>query len=201
MTQAPLTRHFEQLYEGSADPYAVRTRWYEQRKRDIVLAALPRPRFRRCYEPGCGNGELTAQLAARCDTVLAADFSENALRAARQRTGLLPQVQIAQHVLPQQWPVADRFDLVVLSELLYFLALDAVRSVAQHCARSLAGDGVLIACDWRPDFAGRASATVEVHAELAQIGLHAAVSHEEDDFLLTVWTRDARSVAQHEGIR
>lgn len=206
-TSVPLTpalaRHeyFEQLYEDSPDPYGQRTRWYEQRKRALVLASLPRPRFRRCYEPGCGNGELTAQLATRCDAVLAADFSAQALRTARRRTAALPQVRVVQHVLPGQWPVAEQFDLVVLSEVLYFLPLDAVRTVARHCARSLAPDGVLLACDWRPDFAGRASDTRAVHAELGGLGLHQAVAHEEDDFILKVWSRDARSVAQREGIR
>lgn len=196
-----LHAHFEKLYEGSPDPYGLRTRWYEQRKRDILLASLPRQRFGRCYEPGCGNGELTAQLAARCDTVLAADFSAQVLRAARQRTAALPQVRVVQHVLPNQWPVAEPFDLIVLSEVLYFLAIDAVRTVARHCARGLAPDGVLVACDWRADFAARASTTAAVHAELAETGLHAATVHDEDDFSLRVWTRDARSVAQREGIR
>lgn len=200
MSPAAPQAHFERLYGHSADPYAVRTRWYEQRKRALLLASLPRQRFRRCYEPGCGNGELTAELAARCDSVLAADFSAQALRVARQRTAALAQVQLAQHVLPDQWPLTEQFDLVVLSEVLYFLPVDAVRRVARHCARSLASDGTLVACDWRADFAGRATATAQVHAELAQIGLWTAVAHEEEDFSLKVWTCDPRSVAQSEGI-
>lgn len=130
-----LHAHFEQLYEADPDPYGLRTRWYEERKRALVLASLPRRRFRHCYEPGCGNGELTAQLATRCDAVLAADFSGPVLRTARARTALLPQVRVAQHVLPNQWSLAERFDLIVLSELLYFLPLDAVRTVARHCAQ------------------------------------------------------------------
>ncbi|KQP35900.1 methyltransferase [Pseudorhodoferax sp. Leaf274] len=189
------------MYEDSADPYGLRTRWYEQRKRDILLAGLPRPRFGRCYEPGCGNGELTVQLAARCDAVLAADFSAQVLRTARERTAGLAHVRLAQHVLPDQWPVDEQFDLIVLSEMLYFLPLDAVRSVARHCAQGLAPDGVLVACDWRPPFAGRVSATGDVHAALQEIGLCTAVAHDEDDFSLRVWARDARSVAQREGIR
>lgn len=196
-----LHAHFEQLYETDPDPYGLRTRWYEERKRALVLASLPRRRFRHCYEPGCGNGELTAQLATRCDAVLAADFSAQVLRAARARTALLPQVRVAQHVLPNQWPLAERFDLIVLSELLYFLPLDAVRTVARHCARSLADDGVLLACDWRPDFAGRACDTAAVHAELGGLGLHQLLAHEEEDFSLKLWTRDERPVARREGIR
>jgi hypothetical protein len=40
-----------------------------------------------------------------------------------------------------------------------------------------------------------------VHAELrAACGLHAASHYEDADFLLDLWTSDARSVAQHEGL-
>lgn len=196
-----LQAHFEQLYEADADPYGLRTRWYEERKRALLLASLPRRRFRHCYEPGCGNGELTAELATRCDAVLAADFSAQVLRIARARTAMLPQVRVVQQALPNQWPVEELFDLIVLSELLYFLPLAAVRAVARRCARSLAADGVLVACDWRPDFAGRACDTAAAHAELDGLGLQRAVAHEEDDFSLRVWTRTPRSVAQCEGIR
>lgn len=140
-------------------------------------------------------------LAERCDAVLATDFSAQALSTARQRTSLLHQVRIAQHVLPQQWPTTETFDLIVLSEVLYFPPIDAVRSVARHCAASLTTDGVLVACDWSPDFDGRACATDTVHTVLGGLGLHQAVAHEDDDFCLKLWTRDPRSVAQREGIR
>jgi SAM-dependent methyltransferase len=196
-----LRAYFDGLYAGADDPYGTRGRWYEQRKRALLLASLPRPRFRSCYEPGCGSGELTAALAGRCDSVLAADFSDHALRAARQRTAALPQVRLVQHRLPQDWPVGERFDLVVLSEVGYFLSAEQVQAVARGCAASLDEDGVLVACDWRVPFAQRACATDAVHALLGATGLAPLAVHTEDDFCLRVWARDARSVAQREGIR
>lgn len=196
-----LQAHFDALYAQSEDPYGTRARWYEQRKRDVLLASLPRSRFRRCYEPGCGSAELTVALAARCDTVLAADFSPTALQAARSRTMGLANVRLERHALPADWPSAQRFDLVVLSELSYFLDLPALQQIAQHCANSLDQDGVLVACDWLPDFAGRAASTAAAHGTLAAIGLVPLVAHHEDDFRLLVLARDPRSVAQREGIR
>lgn len=192
---------FETLYTQADDPYGTRTRWYEQRKRAVLLASLPRPRFRSAYEPGCGSGELTLALAERCDAVLAADFSPAALRSAGQRTAALPQVRLARHRLPQDWPLGQRFDLVVLSELAYFLPLAQVHQLARHCMDTLDADGVLVACDWRPDFADRASATDAVHAALAAPGLALLATHVEDDFRLCVWARSPQSVAQREGIR
>ncbi|MEP6723182.1 MAG: class I SAM-dependent methyltransferase [Variovorax sp.] len=194
--------YFEGLYGANEDPYALRTRWYEQRKRAVLMAALPRARYARACEPGCGAAELTVELAQRCDAVLASDFSEHALAAARRRTAGLPNVQIVQQRLPADWPRdAAPFDLIVLSEVGYFLDAPAMQQLAEDCDASLAAGGTLVACDWRPDFAERALPTAQVHAALAGLGLARLVLHEEADFLLQVWCRAPHSVAQREGIR
>lgn len=194
--------YFEAMYGASDDPYALRTRWYEERKRSLLLAALPHQRYRRAFEPGCGVGELTAALAARCDEVLASDLSPAAVRIARERCGALPNVCVVQHTLPADWPRGEeRFDLIVLSELGYFLEAPAMHALAQCCRQSLDAQGTLLACDWRPDFRERSLSTDEVHAELAGLGLTRLLRHEEDDFLMQVWSRDGRSVAQRDGIR
>lgn len=195
-------RYFEALYAASEDPYALRHRWYEARKRALLLAALPRARYRRAYEPGCGIGELTLALAPRCDHLLASDFSLHAVDIARKRTSELANVRVAQHQLPRDWPRdAGRFDLIVLSEMGYFLDHDDMHRLAACCEDTLEADGVLVACDWRPDFAQRSLSTREVHGALAALGLPRLALHEEDDFVLQVWARDGRSVAQREGIR
>lgn len=194
--------YFESLYAASEDPYALRHRWYEARKRALLLAALPRERFRSAYEPGCGAGELTLALSQRCDHLLASDFSAHAVDIARKRTSGLTHVHVAHHVLPADWPrEAGCFDLVVLSELGYFLDLDDMHLLATRCEETLGADGTLVACDWMPDFRQRRLSTKEVHGALASLGLARLAFHEEEDFVLQVWTRDARSVAEREGIR
>ena len=194
--------YFDALYAASDDPYASRQRWYEARKRAVLLAALPQARYRRAYEPGCGIGELTLALAPRCDALLASDFTVQAVALARERTEALPHVQVARHTLPADWPHdAGGFDLIVLSEVGYFLQRSDMQRVAECCALSLEDGGTLVACDWRPDFAQRSLATKDVHGILAELGLARLVLHEEDDFVLQLWSRDARSVAQREGIR
>ena len=99
--------YFEQLYQDDADPWRVRQRWYEARKRALLLACLPQQRYRNAYEPGCGNGELTLELARRCERLLAADFSAEALLLARQKLAEARQednVTLERHRLPQDWP-------------------------------------------------------------------------------------------------
>ncbi|HKV18953.1 MAG TPA: SAM-dependent methyltransferase, partial [Mycobacterium sp.] len=45
--------YFDRVYEGSADPWRLGERWYEQRKYAITMALLPHPRYRHAFEPGC----------------------------------------------------------------------------------------------------------------------------------------------------
>lgn len=199
--------YFEQLYRDDGDPWLVRQRWYEERKRALLLASLPQRRYRNAYEPGCGNGELTVELARRCNHVLAADLSPEALRLARQRlldAGQDAHVSLLHHRLPQDWPRilpgADKFDLIVLSEIAYYLSPEELARVVEHSVASLAPGGSIVLCHWRPPFAQRIVSTVRVHAAFQDAaGLHRVLRHEETDFLLGIWSNDARSVAQREG--
>jgi len=202
-----LGAHFERLYDGDADPWRVRERWYEQRKRALVLAALPQARYRHAYEAGCGNGEMTMALALRCDTVLAADLSAAALRLTGQRlrgAGQCIHVTLEQHRLPGDWP-GDRtqaFDLIVLSEIAYYLEADELARVAAQSAATLAPGGTLVLCHWRAPFPDRRLSTEQAHGAFdASPGLHRLLRHDEADFLLEVWSNDDRSVAQREGLR
>ena len=194
--------YFEAMYRASDDPYALGSRWYEARKRAVLLASLPRRMYRSAYEPGCGAGELTLALAERCEALLSSDRSARAVELVQRKAQAIANVQVEQHALPDDWPTGEgRFDLVVLSEIGYFFEPAAWTTLAQRCEASLAPDATLVACDWRPDFKERVQSTDDVHGALSALGLTRALRHEEDDFLLQVWTRQRPSVAQAEGIR
>jgi SAM-dependent methyltransferase len=179
---------FDALYRANPDPYGVRSRWYEQRKIAVLMAALPPWRFRRAYEPGCGTGELTLRLSNRCDELLAGDFSAAAVAVAAERTQGVPGLRLMRHRLPEGWPSEEPpFDLIVLSEVSSFLTPAQMQAVAVSCSQSLLPGGILVACDWRPDFDGRASSVDQAHEALAALDMVQRVRHEEDDFLLQVW--------------
>lgn len=193
---------FEQMYADSADPYGVRSRWYEARKRAILLAALPRAGYGLAFEPACGVGELTHELAPRCDELLASDFSDRAVVAARDRTREFAHVQITRQALPEEWPrPPGGFDLIVLSELGYFLDSRDMARVAQCCGETLGPGGTLVACHWTLSFQARRLSTRAVHQMLEDLRLPAIARYEDADFQLVVWAREASSVAQREGIR
>ena len=191
---------FERLYAGSADPWGYRTRWYEARKRDLLLASLPRARFARGCELGCSNGELAAFLAKRCDALIATDGNDNAVALARDRTQMCGNVTVERHWHPDTWP-RGKFDLIVLSEIGYYLDSAGLAALAAFCRKSLAADGVVAACHWRYPIEGCEWTGDGVHRELFQtFPWPCAMSHVEADFLLEIWCADASSVAQREGI-
>ncbi|MFM0304919.1 class I SAM-dependent methyltransferase [Paraburkholderia sediminicola] len=195
--------YFNELYKSSDDPWNLREGWYERRKRSLTLALLPRPRYRNAFEPGCANGELTAELATRCDALLAADLHETAVRLARERVVAMPQVRVEQRTVPSEWPTeAGPFDLIVISEFAYYLDAADLETLASRIAASLTPDGTLLACHWCRPFAEALESAGTAHALFdARCGLSRLAHHDEADLLIDVWSRDARSVAQREGIR
>lgn len=185
---SPPFDHFDRLYRQSEDPWQVRERWYEQRKQALLLACLPHARYQRAFEPACGTGALSAALAERCGTVLAADGSGPAVEIARQHTAHLPNVQVERLSLPDEWPAGAQFDLIVLSEWLYYLSSEQLLQTVQCCRQALAPGGTLIACHWRHPFDDRRQTTNTIHAAL-QAGADWArvLRHEEHDFLMEAW--------------
>ncbi len=193
--------YLDSMYARDDDPWQLRSGWYERRKLGMLLACLPKERYRAAFEPGCSVGEVTAGLAGRCDMVLAADFHAKAVAAARRRTARAPNVEVRQLLLPGQWPGKGQFDLVVLSEIGYFLTPPAWAQLCSRTAGSLAADATVLACHWRADFAQRTLPTEVLHARLgAALGLPRHTSVTDADFIIDVWTANQRTVAQSGGL-
>ena len=193
--------YFDQLFAGSDDPWAFRQRWYERRKRALTLAALPRERYTSGFEPGCANGELSAELATRCERLLACDTSAAAVTLARRRLADCQHVSVLHARLPEQWP-EGRFDLIVFSELGYYLDQQDLEAWIDRALESLTDNGQLLACHWRPAIDGCPLDAQAVHATLdRRLQMHRLFNYEDDDFLLDVWSRDGASVAEKEQLR
>lgn len=196
---APDAAPFDAMFARDADPWRFRERWYERRKRMLTLASLPRERYRRAFEAGCANGELAAALATRSDALVAADFSARAIEHAQARLARHPHVRVERRTLPDEWP-PGAFDLVVLSELVYYLTPAETDALIERLRDTITDDATVLACHWLHPFDGAAQRPGPVHATLgARLGLTRLVHHEETDLLLDVWSTDERSVAQREG--
>jgi SAM-dependent methyltransferase len=193
------TARFEALFSADDDPWRYRSRWYEQRKRELTLACLPARRFQCAFEPGCANGELSALLAARCERLLVCDGAAAAVALSRARLADQRHVEVRHAVVPQQWPAA-RLDLIVLSEFVYYLEADAVDALAARARASLQTGGTVIACHWRRPIGDGVLSGDAVHAQLgAALALPRIGQWLDDDLRIDVWSADARSVAQREG--
>lgn len=199
MPDVPSPRHFDELFRQNDDPWGFRSRWYEARKRALTVACLPTRRYTRGYEPGCANGELSAQLAERCERLLVSDVSARAVELARARLAALAHVEVAQAHLPADWP-AGQFDLIAISELGYFVDAASLDAIAGKARNALLPGGTVLACHWRRPIRGCALDGDDVHERLARgLGLPALCEVREADFVLHVWSSDPRSVAEREG--
>lgn len=193
--------YFHEFYLGGADPWGFESRWYEERKRAITMACLPRRRFASAFEPGCAIGVLTELLAPRCDRLLATDIAQAPLIRARERLAHQTGVSFEQLRVPQDWPTGP-FDLVVLSEIGYYCSQADLSVLIAAAVTSLSDDGLVLACHWRHPVADYPMSGDEVHRQLRrESGLAVLVEHVEEDFCLEVFVRaPAESVARREGL-
>ncbi len=207
MTDQPTpASYFDDMYRHTEDPWHLAERWYEHRKYDLTVAALPQRRYRRAFEPACSVGELTRRLAARCDAVLACDRVASAVETARRRTSAHPHVDIRQMTVPAQWPDGT-FDLVVLSELLYYLDAPTVRTLLDHALAALEPGGTLVTVHWNHPVPEHLSTGSDIARSLAETpGLRLLADHREDDFVLQIHHRllpdgsRPATPAEHEGL-
>jgi len=196
--------YFDRMYAGSDDPWRLSTRWYERRKYAVTLAMLPNLRYQHAFEPGCSIGTLTTQLAQRCDHVTAVDVADAAVRGADLRlreAGCRDRVTLARSSLDAAWP-AGRFDLLVLSEVAYYLEADALARVLQReCARLRPGANV-VAAHWRHDVPDYPLTGDVAHAVIACTpGLTSMACYRDRDVVIEVFdSGDARSVADRDEV-
>lgn len=198
--------YFDAMYQHSSDPWNLAERWYERRKYDLTLAALPRPRYRRAFEPACSVGELTLRLAERCDSVLACDRIASAVATAARRTAAHPHVTVERRALPAEWPDGT-FDLIVLSELLYYFDTADVHALLDRAVGALESDGTLVAVHWNHPVKEHLATGTDLARVLARLpGLALLVDHREEDFVLQTYGRlgpdgsRPPSVAAREGL-
>lgn len=139
--------YFERLYEHGADPWRFATSAYERDKYAATIAALPRASYERALEVGCSIGVFTRLLAGRARHLLAIDIAEGALVQARERCRDLPEVEFARMALPGEAP-SGQFDLIVLSEVLYYWSPADLAAVAAFVGGALAEGGNVVLVHW-----------------------------------------------------
>lgn len=142
---------FEAKFRENIDPWDYATSPFEAHKRAVLLRACGPRHFGRGLELACAIGEATRALAPRCLRLLAVDASPTALEEARRRVGARRNVTLRQALLPRDAPRGP-FDLIVVSEILYYLKPNDLRLLLLRLQRSLARGGRLVVLHHLRDF-------------------------------------------------
>lgn len=142
--------YFENLYADSPDPWDFATSEYERRKYGRTLESLGGRHFRRALEVGSSIGVFTNMLAPYCEKLLALDTSKQAVEAARKRLAGYEHVRVERRTIPEETPDGP-FDLIVASEVLYYLPPEVVTQTLRRFEEILEPGGVLLAVHWRKE--------------------------------------------------
>ncbi|WP_375429163.1 SAM-dependent methyltransferase [uncultured Sphingomonas sp.] len=182
--------YFERLFSERGDPWDFETSSYEAAKYDHTLAALPRDRYADALEVGCANGVLTARLAPRCDRLLALDVSPTALAAARARCADLPHVAFERRRMPTEAP-GGTFDLILLSEVVYYLDGDDIARLAAWLAAAVRSRGHLLLVHWtgETDYPRSGDDAVRELAECLGDAAQPLRADRREGYRLDLWVR------------
>ena len=181
---------FDELYAERADPWDFETSAYEAAKYERTIAALAGRRYGRALELGCSIGVLTERLAARTDDLLAVDVADAAVQRARERLAGTPHVTVERREIPEAWPDGP-WDLIVCSEVLYYLDPPAFDAALDAIGRTLQPGGSVLAVHWRPATRTYPLTGDEVHALLAERLGSPAWSERTDHYVLDRFERPA----------
>ena len=137
--------YFDEKYREDIDPWQFRTSAYERDKFKATLDAFARPRYQSVLEVGCAIGVLSSLIATRCDRLVAVDGSSIAIDEASLQQ--FPNVRFSTAFLPDEFPDGI-FDLIVLSEVLYYFSELDLNILAGKCLSSLQPASEIILCHW-----------------------------------------------------
>jgi SAM-dependent methyltransferase len=158
---------FEARYRAQGDPWATLTNPVERAKAGAALAACGDGPFAAVCDLGAGLGVLAAALAPRARALLALDVAPTAVAAAAARLAPWPGAEARVAVLPDDLPAAT-FDLVVASEVLYYLPDAAFAATLDWLDRALLPGGRLVAVHWTGSAADMHRSADAAHDALAR---------------------------------
>jgi SAM-dependent methyltransferase len=182
--------YFDELYGREADPWCFETSAYEAGKYQRTIAALADERAHRALELGCSIGVLTRKLAACCEELISTDLSAAALDGAKSRCADLPNVRF---LLSER--ITDgfdgAFDLIILSEVVYYWVQADLEKVAAAVLRTLQPNGRLLLVHWlgETDYPKTGDDAVSALADL--LGGDVRIEHAErhEAYRLDLWRR------------
>ncbi|NDV86711.1 methyltransferase domain-containing protein [Aurantimonas aggregata] len=134
---------FEAKFAADPDPWNYAASPFEVWKRDVLLKACGDRHYGRGLELACANGETTRLLAHHCRRLTAVDASATALEVARRRNAGTARITFRHALLPRDMPRGP-FDLIVASEILYYLKPNDLAALLPKLHAALAPGGRIV---------------------------------------------------------
>lgn len=180
---------FEALYRADPDPWGYRSSSYERLKYAATLAACGEGPFADALELGASIGVFSALLAPRCRRLRTIDFSPTAVDIATDALAPYPGATALLGTIPGSIPDGP-FDLVVASEILYYLDPLSLEGTLDRLRQTIAPGGRLVPVHWRPTGPDRPTDAASVHALLRGLPwLEIERGESTDEYLLDVMRR------------
>ncbi|MEP1834618.1 MAG: class I SAM-dependent methyltransferase [Hyphomonas sp.] len=155
---------FERKFAENPDPWRTWNSRYERVKRAALGRAVGTGKYGRVLELAAGNGSNTPMLAARSLRLTSTEGTSTGVQLVRKAAGLLPRVKISQLALADRFPDMS-YDLIVISEVLYYLSDQDLNGLARETARRLRPNGALVLAHHCETFSDAARSGLNIHQE------------------------------------
>ncbi|WP_018146905.1 class I SAM-dependent methyltransferase [Henriciella marina] len=159
---------FEQKFEADADPWQTWDSRYEAVKRASLAKAIGPGPYGRGLEIAAGNGSNTLMIANRTRRLIATEGAPAGAELVRKAVHAQPHVEVVLHDVAERLP-AQAFDLIVISELLYYLGRKPFGMLAREVSRTLQPGGRLVLLHHVENFSDRARPANSVHRDFADL--------------------------------
>ena len=137
---------FDRLYRMHRDPFGGEIFAYEQEKSAAVIKLLSGKQYRHILDIGCGSGMLTRMLAPLGKAITAIDFSSEAINHAVSFPKSPSNIEYLCADL-RTFTLTPRYDLILCSEVLYYLTPEELEDVARKMSEVFAlGTEILTVC-------------------------------------------------------
>ena len=154
---------FADKFAQDSDPWSTWTAPDEVLKRQAILHALSCRPVGRVLELGAGNGSNSRAMARRGLRLDATEATAEGTRLVAKAIAACRRAKAFELVAPARTP-RPRYDVIVISELLYYLSRKDMAKLARQISQLLERGGVLVLAHHRItfyDFAQRADGIQE----------------------------------------
>lgn len=138
-----IVRSYFEIKYSKRDPYLTTSNNREIEKLEITFNSIKGHNYKHILDIGCGEGYLIEKLLPIADMVTIIDISRLSINRARNRIGKRENIKfIREDIL--RFDTQERFDLIICSEVLFYLQVPDIISLANKIVKWLLPGGHLL---------------------------------------------------------